>query len=290
MDEEVDEEVGGKGGAHRMTPARGRSSQTRHWSLEVRRLLCRWQFGAALLLGWGALDFGMWQYTRTVHIGAAGASANGALFIALRLWLLVVPAVSVLATADLTAADRASGMLRYLLLRTSRTQYVIHKGAAAAVVGGGTVFLCIVLAGVVAMVHFPVLGVPLRSSFSARYDHFFPQFLYGAFPAFVALAGLYSACFGVCVGMATVGLGLLSRSAVVVTGIVWAAYMVTSLGIILSSTPALQRWAPATDVGVSTYAPSVQGPVWLTPLGWLGLAAIFWGLAWIRLYRRDVVD
>ena len=273
-----------------MIPTPGRSSQTRHWSLEVRRLLCRWQFAAALLLGWGALGFGMWQYTRTVHIGAAGESANGALFIALRLWLLVVPVVSVLATADITAADRSSGVLRYLLLRTSRTQYLVQKGEAAALVSGGALFLCIALAGVMAMVHFPVLGVPLRSSFSARYDHFFPQFLYGAFPLFVGLAGLYSACFGVCVGVATVWLGLLSRSAVVVTGIVWAAYMVTSLGLILSSSPALQRWAPASDVGVSTYAPSVQGPVWLTPLGWLGLAAIFWGLAWFRLSRRDVVD
>lgn len=140
------------------------------------------------------------------------------------------------------------------------------------------------------MIHFPVLTTPVPQSFSAARDHFFPHLLYGAFPVFVGLAGLYSACFGACVGLATVWLGLLSRSAVVVTGIVWAAYMGTSLGFILSSVPGLQRWAPATDVGVGTYAPGVQGAVWLTPLGWLVLAAVLWGFSWIRLSGRDVLD
>ncbi len=224
-----------------MTPPQDSSSQPRHLSLEVRHLLCRWQFGAALLLGCGALGFGMWQYVRTGHIDPVGQSANGALFLALRLWLLVIPVVSVLATADITAGDRSSGMLRYLLLRTSRRQYLVAKGKAAAIVGGGTVFLSIVLMGVAAMIRFPVLGVPVHPSFSASYDHFFPHLLYGAFPVFVGLAGLYSAGFGACAGMATVWLGLLSRSAVVVTGIVWAGYMVTSLGVILSSNAALQR-------------------------------------------------
>ena len=130
-----------------MTEPQERPFRTQHLSLEVRRLLCRWQWGAALLLGAGGLGFGMWQYSRTGHIGAAAQSANGALFLAFSFWLLVVPVVGTLATADVTAADRASGMLRYLLMRTSRRQYLIVKGEAAAIIGGGTLFLCIVLAG-----------------------------------------------------------------------------------------------------------------------------------------------
>lgn len=65
-----------------MTEPQERPFRTQHLSLEVRRLLCRWQWGAALLLGAGGLGFGMWQYSRTGHIGAAAQSANGALFLA----------------------------------------------------------------------------------------------------------------------------------------------------------------------------------------------------------------
>ncbi|MDA8198884.1 MAG: hypothetical protein M0Z54_05570 [Thermaerobacter sp.] len=41
---------------------------------------------------------------------------------------------------------------------------------------------------------------------------------------------------------------------------------------------------------MATYAPGVQGAVWLAPLGWLVLAASLWGLSWLRLSRQDVLD
>ena len=255
---------------------------------ELGRLVHRWQTVAALHIGCGALGFGYWQYA--VFTGSPEKSANGAFFAALRLCLLVIPIVSATATGDVTAGDRDSGAVRYILLRVPRRAYALVKMLAAATVAGGIVFLAILFMGLLAPILFPVRAVPVAHSFSGSANQFFPSLLYGGYPAFVGLAALYSGFFGVFVGGVTAWLGLLFRSAVVVTAVVWVGYMFTSLALLHVNVLWLQRLAPYVNAVAATYTPTMQGPPWLPPVGWLMLAVGVWALAARRLARLDVVD
>lgn len=260
-------------------------------SKEIIRLLSRWQFFAALLLGLCIQAFGVWQYyTSFAHSQMQSTSANQAVWLSLLATQIFFPLQIGLAVGDTLSYDRATGVIRYLIMRSSRTKYTVYKLTGSAAVAFCVTFVPILVGSMLCAGVFPVkYGMTAFDGYTVQTMHFMPGLFYHHFFDYVLAASLYTSACGIFLGTLAVLLGSFFRNTYLSVGLPWILYIGLSIAFIFSEVPILQSWVPLGRASIAIYSPAL-GPPWLPPLTWLVLAAITAVVTLQVMARRDIRD
>lgn len=164
---------------------------------ETHRLFKRWQLLAAFLLIVGFIIQGLLDYRAGRYFSGEHYSAYIALLVALgsgpsSFWVGVLPLAACLIAGDSLAWDRRSGVIRFVLTRVSRREFIKQKIIAVSILTGLVTLAALFVSLLIAAAWFPlelppwrvVNGVPTLVPYAGLpedYINLFPRFLHSLF-------------------------------------------------------------------------------------------------------------